>query len=117
MDGLSWLQRLKVGDEVAVRYTGSFYGRYEFLKVSGETVKFFKVGVNRYRKHDGRQAGSPYSSCLEQLTPELRAEETNKKRHMALRQKIQSVRWRDLPLTTLEAIDAILEAERNASAE
>jgi hypothetical protein len=115
MDEREWLQSLRVDSEVAVFHSGSFYGRYSFSKVSRETAQYLIVDGYRYRKQDGREAGHPYSSRLVEPTPELKAEEAAKNRHLQLQQKIGAVRWRDLPLETLEAVCEVLEAKAQAA--
>lgn len=107
----AWLENLKVGDEVAVYHSAGFYGRHEIVAVRGETPKYFQVGGYRYRKADGHQAGDYWASCLVELTPELRAELADAARRRVLTNKIESVRWRDISTTTLEAVCAALEAE------
>lgn len=105
-----WLKSLKVGSEVAIYHSGSFYGRYDFTVIDRETSRYWIVGAARYRKDTGREAGDHYRSSLAEPTPELRADEAAKKRRLFIERKIDSVRWRDLPLETLEAVNTVLEA-------
>src|SRR5687768_6946644 len=100
-----WLKSLGVGSEVAVYHSGSFYGRFEFTTIAGETAKYWRVGNTRYRKENGHEAGNHYSSHLVEPTPELKAAEAAKKRRLILERKIESVRWRDLSIEALEAVN------------
>src|SRR5688500_17628869 len=104
----AWLKSLKVGSEVAIYSSSSFYGSYSFRTIDRATDKFFMVGTARYRKSDGRESGDHFRSCLVEPTAELKANEAAKKRRRELEHKVDSVRWHKLPLETLERVVAAL---------
>lgn len=103
-----WLQSLKVGDEVAVYHSGSFYGRYEFAKIARASAKFFTVGATRYRREDGREAGNRYRSILEEPTAQLKAQEAEKNRRRVLVRALDDTNWERLPLPILEGVYSLL---------
>jgi hypothetical protein len=104
----TWLANLQPGDNVAVCYSGSFYGpRYEFTTIKSVSAKFLTVIGARYRKEDGREAGSHYHSCLVEPTEELRAEVADKKRRTFLVRDLKDRRWDSLTTADLETVYAI----------
>ena len=111
MNTQEWLSTLKVGDEVAVYHSGSFYGRWEFLPVSGETAKYFKVGGYRYRKDNGREAGNAYSSSIQEATTELKAEQLEKQLRMKLTRRLDAHKWGSEPTATLQAVVSMLKKD------
>jgi hypothetical protein len=110
----SWLDGLKAGDEVAVCHTGSFQAWYDFRRVEKRTPTQITVGATRYRVKDGRECGDCYRSHLEEATPELKQQEAEKKKQQHLAVKLEAVRWRNLPLSTLQAVDAVMEQSAHA---
>jgi hypothetical protein len=104
-----WLQKLKVGDEVAVCYSRGFYGRrYEFRKVDRINTRFIVVSGNHYRIDSGDQPG--YRSQIVESTAELKAEIAATNRRRFLEQALDNVTWRNLTDEQLETVYAALPA-------
>lgn len=107
----TWLQNLKAGDPVIVRHSG--IGRTADIEaVERTTATQIIVRGRKYSRDRGSEMGrsSKWSwSRLAEATSEAVSEIRDTKRHGALAHKLNEMRWRDLPLEVLEAVDAVLE--------
>jgi hypothetical protein len=68
------------------------------------------VGMDRYRRSDGRGIGG-IGGDLYEATPERIREVSDRRRTAALSAQISDTNWRALPLSTLEAVAALLDTQ------
>lgn len=115
MSNTEWLQSLKVGDEVAIRLGGWGPSRWEIRKVTHATKTQITVGdaaFRKYRRKNGRACGNPYSSRIDEPTPELREEMTAENRRdkaMAVVSKLtERSNWRDWETPKIEQLARLL---------
>ena len=105
----AWLATLKVGDTWrAIMWR---HGNTAAFTITGETKKQWKVGTSAYWKNSGRQVGHGSDlppPATEQELADLRGQ--IRQHHMS--QKLSTVRWQDVSLETLTAIDAILSQSK-----
>jgi hypothetical protein len=108
-----WLKTLKVGDWVLVN--GSIGAALTKARVSELTKSGnFRVGTKLYRKEDGSERGGSfyYASYIHEYNEERWQQELDRRKKTAHVHNLSSIRWNDLPTVTLEAIVAIIEADK-----
>lgn len=102
-DKAKWLAGLKVGDPVVVMSThiGNRHGHLTAVARFTPTQIVTEAG-SRFRRKDGKRTGvAGYESAwLKETTAER---ETAIKAERTLRQ-VETIRWRDVPIATLEAV-------------
>ena len=115
---------LKKGDVVVVEYSGSPLSStqrpYEFATVIEAGAKKIKTDKGDF-SIKGQAWGKDYYS-YGNLLSEISVEDATKKnvlidaenRRLKIAYKMREIDWRSLPLQTLEAIDALLNADRQA---
>lgn len=103
-----WLQSLKVGDEVAVFWWGSFRGRYEFLVITGETPTRWRIAGMEFNKSDG--TGRKLRARLVEPSSELKTRLKDEADKRDLSDRLNSVRWSSLDLNVLRQVDALIDA-------
>lgn len=111
-----WLNTLKPGDKVIESSTG--IGHLDSVRtVSKVTATQIIVGSTKYRKSNGWKVGSSgwNSSYLREATPERVQEIAEQRRQIQIANKLVDVRWRQLPLSVLEQVSAILEQHAKES--
>lgn len=112
-----WLANLKPGDEVGRQMVGGrgAYLHVDFLTVKRRTANYILIGsVNnktyeqKFRASDGREPGNGMY-VLSVPTDELKKQLAAQTRKDALLKIIDAVRWRDMPISTLEAVAKIVD--------
>jgi len=108
---MNWLDELKPGDEVACG--GGLYGMHirQVEKITKLHVILCGNG-GRYRRKNGSSVGSdPWSrDYIQKPTPELR----RKIRIDVLSTRLRRTNWDNLPLESLEKINAIIKSQKPA---
>ena len=109
----AWLAQLKVGDTwTAIMWR---HGNTATFTITGETKKQWKVGTSAYWKNSGRQVG--HGSDLPPPATDSELEELRIKTAIVrLSRKLSDVRWQDVSLEALAAIDAILNQSKETTA-
>jgi hypothetical protein len=107
----AWLGRLGVGAEV-VEKSGYGFTYRRAAKVVRLTLKQVIVsdGRNerRYWLETGKRVGGDWSQRIEEMTAARRAE----LRTSELVDQLEAVKWRILPLATLECVAAVINESR-----
>lgn len=109
-----WLASLKVGDEVARKMSGGWGSHVyaDFMPVSRLTAKYIVLGSQKFRKEDGREMGNKYGGyILVQPTDKLKAAIADQSRKIELMRLVDKIRWRELPVSTLEAVIALANGQ------
>lgn len=109
-----WLANLKAGDEVARKMSGGWdnYIHADFMTVTRCTEKYIFLGTQKFRKDDGREAGTGYRGYrLARPTAEPKAAIAEQSRKSELLSLVDKVRWRELSVATLETILALTKDE------
>lgn len=110
-----WLDALKPGDEVAMAVGGYGLGRgFNLRRVERRTDSGrIILDTGTVFNANGNERGG--RRWLREPTAELKSElDTNDRTNKALG-RLNQVRWRELPLETLEAICALLTAKDEGS--
>jgi hypothetical protein len=108
-----WLQNLKAGDSVIVKQSGS-YRSESVKKVDRVTATQVAIGTTKYRRDNGREVGGSNrwgARWLYEATPEQVQRIRDESRRDNLAYKLRDMQWSQVPLATLEAIDALLTAQ------
>lgn len=108
MNTNDWLAQLKVGDAVLV--SSGWRGMRE-ERVRSITATQIRVGTGSYRRDTGWGKGSTRGSLYE-ATPERLQEIKDERRLNVLSGELDNVRWRSLPLSVLEQVNAVLESHK-----
>jgi hypothetical protein len=103
-----WLVGLAAGDEVAIvsRGWGGTNVRFQLVERTTKTLVILGDG-GRYRKATGRPPASDHrSDSLSRPTQKLR----DHRERCDLVRKVGTVKWREVDLDTLRAVDAAIQA-------
>ena len=105
----AWLAQLKVGDTwTAIMWR---HGNTATFTITGETKKQWKVGTSAYWKNSGRQVG--HGSDLPPPATEAELSELRIEIKLSgMRTKLSRLRWQEVSLEALAAIDAILNKSK-----
>jgi hypothetical protein len=100
-----WLENLKVGDKVALRYGWNGIAIISVIKVTATQIQ---TNSGKYRRRDGRQIGETGRfnlNSIEPYTDVIRAEIEEKRMLRA----IAEIEFKKLPIETIKQVLAIVE--------
>ena|SRR5438105_9972529 len=106
-----WLDSLKVGDKVAIRYG---FDALDVMRVTKTTPTQIHVGSHKYRRKGGYRIGETgrfHVSSIQEFTPEMQAEQEEKK----LRNRVRDIQFTKLPLDIIKQILALLPEEKEVA--
>lgn len=113
-----WLEQLKVGDEVAIRYWGGWGDNtYHFCAITDETPTLWKINSRQFYKKDGKERGPYCKTDIKEPTTELKADIADRTRRIELIRLLDQTAWGSLPTTTLETVNAILRPESKSASQ
>lgn len=109
-----WLKNLRAGDTVIVELSGA-YRSQSVKKVDRVIPTQIIIGSTKYNKSYGREIGGGSNRWnhyyLSEATPAKVQQVRDDNRRNNLAFKLRDMQWAQLPLATLEAIDALLVAQ------
>lgn len=114
MSERDWLKALKVGDTVIVTRDG-FYGSTSISTVLRFTANFIIVkepngSENKFRKESGWEPGpGSHHASLKEATPEALAELRERIYRANFLNKLEHLKWDDVPLDRIKEIREIVE--------
>lgn len=110
-----WLNSLKEGDKVVVRYGRGIGSARRVHTIERTTKTQIIVNNAKYRRLDGYEIGGSYHSpYLIEATPDVLQEMEEETRRWNVLRKVQQITWKDLPTSVLESVYEIIPAEMRA---
>ena len=115
----AWLAQLKLCDKWDVIIQSCFGGRpgaVATLTITGITKRHFKSGRDAYCKTTGLRVGSSSDKLPPPATEQELADLRREILQHHLGRKLSTVRWKEVSLEALTAIDAILNQSKETTA-